>query len=76
MSKTNNEILLEYLQNGGVVTTRTAPDVLGIADVRANIRDLRDSGIEVLDRWVEDINRRGRKTRFKEYWIENVTKVN
>lgn len=76
MSKTNNEILLEYLQNGGVVTTRTAPDVLGIADVRANIRDLRDSGIEVLDRWVEDINRRGRKTRFKEYWLENVTKVN
>lgn len=76
MSKTNNEILLEYLQNGGIVTTRTAPDVLGIADVRANIRDLRDSGIEVLDRWVEDINRRGRKTRFKEYWLENVTKVN
>lgn len=76
MSKTNNEILLEYLQNGGVVTTRTAPDVLGIADVRANIRELRDAGIEVLDRWVERINRRGRKTRFKEYWIENVTKVN
>lgn len=76
MSKTNNEILLEYLQNGGIVTTRTAPDVLGIADVRANIRDLRDSGIEILDRWIKDVNRRGRKTRFKEYWIENVTKVN
>ena len=76
MSKTNNEILLEYLQNGGIVTTRTAPEVLGIADVRANIRELRDSGIEILDRWVERMNRRGRKTRFKEYWIENVTKVN
>ena len=76
MSKTNNEILLEYLQNGGVVTTRKAPSVLGIADVRANIRDLRDSGIEISDRWVKDVNRRGRKTRFKEYWIENVTKIN
>jgi len=69
MSKTNNQILLEYLQNGGIVTTRTAPDVLGIADVRANIRDLRNAGIEVLDRWVEGINRRGRKTQYKEYYL-------
>ena len=70
MSKTNNEILLEYLQNGGVVTTRTAPDVLGIADVRANIRDLRNLGYKILDRWVEGINRRGRKTYYKEYFLE------
>lgn len=42
MTKTNNQILLEYLQAGNIVTTRNAPDELGIADVRANIRDLRD----------------------------------
>lgn len=72
MSKTNNEILLEYLQAGNIVTTRTAPDKLGIADVRANIRDLRDLGYEILDRWVNGINRRGRKTRSKEYFLSNV----
>lgn len=72
MSKTNNEILLEYLQAGNIVTTRTAPDELGIADVRANIRDLRDLGYEILDRWVNGINRRGRKTRSKEYFLSNV----
>lgn len=65
-------ILLNYLQSGGIVTIRTVPDELGIADVRANIRDLRDMGIEVLDRWVSGINRRGRKTRYKEYFLSNV----
>lgn len=70
MSKTNEQILLEYLQNGGIVTTRTAPDVLGIADVRGHIRDLRNQGIEVLDRWVKGKNRRGRETTYKEYYLE------
>ena len=70
MSMTNNELLLQHLLNGNIITTRTAPDELGIADVRANIRDLRDSGIEIKDRWVQSVNRRGRKTRFKEYFIE------
>ena len=71
----NNDTLLKYLQAGGIVTTRTAPDELGIADVRANIRDLRDMGIEVSDRWVVGVNRRGRKTRYKEYYLNNVTKL-
>lgn len=73
MTKTNNEILLEYLQQGNIVTTRTAPETLGIADVRANIRDLRDAGIVIDDRWASGINRRGRKTRYKEYYLSNVT---
>lgn len=66
----NNEILLKYLQDGNIVTTRNAPDELGIADVRANIRDLRDAGYDIKDRWVQGINRRGSKTRYKEYYIE------
>lgn len=72
MAKTNNEILLEYLQAGNIVTTRNAPDELGIADVRANIRDLRDLGYDILDRWVSGTNRRGRKTTYKEYFLSNV----
>lgn len=42
-------------------------NLLGIADVRANIRDLRNAGIEVLDRWVKS---RGRETTYKEYYVE------
>ena len=71
MGKTNKEVLLEYLQKGNIVTTRTAPDEIGIADVRANIRDLRNAGIDVKDRWVESENRRGKKTRYKEYYMED-----
>ena len=70
MTETNNEILLEHLKSGNIVTTRTAPEVLGIADVRANIRDLRNEGYNILDEWKTRINRRGRKTRYKEYRME------
>jgi biotin operon repressor len=69
MDKTNNETLLKYLQEGNIVTTRNAPDELGIADVRANIRDLRNAGVPIEDRWVTGENRRGKKTRYKEYFI-------
>ena len=70
MYETNDEMLLRYFQEGNIVTTRTAPDEIGIADVRANIRNLRDAGYNIVDRWVSKVNRRGRKTRYKEYWME------
>ena len=70
MKETNNEVLLKHLKAGNIVTTRTAPTEIGIADVRANIRDLRDLGYPILDKWVSGENRRGRKTRYKEYWLE------
>lgn len=69
---TNKDILLAYLQQGKIITTRNAPDELGIADVRASIRDLRDAGIAIDDRWASGINRRGRKTRYKEYFLRTV----
>lgn len=58
MSKTNDQVLLEYFQSGNIVTTRTAPEKIGIADVRANIRNLRKAGYPILDRWVKKLNRR------------------
>lgn len=70
MKETNNEVLLKFLEAGNVVTTRNAPEELGIADVRANIRDLCNKGYNILDKWVEGINHRGRKTYYKEYWID------
>ena len=72
--KSKNETLLDYLKSGNIITTRTAPDELGIADVRANIRDLRDAGYEIKDKWVSGINRRGRKTRYKEYFMDTKVK--
>ena len=68
--KTNDEVLLEHLQAGNIVTTRTAPDEIGIADVRANIRNLRNAGYDIKDRWVTAPNRRGRMIRYKEYYLE------
>jgi len=70
MSETNNDVLLKYLKAGNIVTTRTAPEEIGIADVRANIRDLRDMGFNIQDKWVTGTNRRGRKTRYKEYFLQ------
>ena len=65
----NDDILLKYLQKGKIVTTRTAPDELGIADVRANIRNLRNQGYEIKDRWATAKNRHNRSVRYKEYFL-------
>lgn len=66
---TQMQIVLNYLIAGNIITTREAPDELGIADVRAVIRDLRDLGYKILDRWVKGLNRYGKMTRYKEYFI-------
>lgn len=66
----NDDILLKHLQSGKIVTTRTAPDELGIADVRANIRNLRNSGHNIKDKWVQTQNRHKRNVRYKEYYLE------
>ena len=47
-----------------------APEILGIADIRNNIATLRKLGFKISDRWVTGLNRRGVKTRYKEYYIE------
>lgn len=46
--ETNDEVLLKFLKAGNIITTRNAPEELGIADVRANIRNLRNSGYNPL----------------------------
>ena len=69
MTETNDDILLKFLQKGKIITTRNAPELLGIADVRANIRNLRNKGYNIKDKWSIKENRRGRKIRFKQYFL-------
>ena len=70
MAKTNFQITLEYLLTGKIITTRMAPAELGITDVRNYIATLRKKNYQISDRWVKGFNRRGKKTRYKEYFIE------
>jgi hypothetical protein len=44
--------------------------ILAINSPRKIISALREKGVPIKDRWVEEINRYGRVTHFKEYWVE------
>jgi hypothetical protein len=44
---TQKQILHDYLQTGKVITTKTAINELGIADVQGCIRDLKKAGVNI-----------------------------
>jgi len=56
--------IYEYLKSGRTLTVYEAMTMFAIGDPRARIRDLRNGGVNILDR--ETSNGRG---RFKTYYI-------
>ena len=56
---------ITLLSDGGKHTVMEIAFACRIGDPRSVIRNIRESGIEVKDEWVE-----GDGTRFKRYWIE------
>jgi hypothetical protein len=69
MFESNQQVVLQYLMAGKKITTKQAMDELGIADLQSVIRYIRKN-IEVKDNWVDGVNRRGRNTRHKEYYMD------
>ena len=55
------KVLFEALKRGEKLTTTDGLLKYGIGDLRRRIKDLRDSGIQVRDRLIEN--------RFKEYFL-------
>lgn len=60
-------VVLSLLEKGEVLTTGKALVQYGIGDLRARIRDLRNSGVPIKDKWFIDED--GKTTRFKEYYL-------
>ncbi len=65
--KTQNERLLDYLDEHGRITQREAMEELGIMRLAARIADLRAMGHAITRRTVKVTNRYGEKCHIAEY---------
>lgn len=70
MYKTQREIVLDYLEANGTITTFECYSKLEIVDLQKAINLLRKEGYRISDKWISKINHRGRKVKFKEYRLE------
>ena len=70
MRKTQCEIVLDYLQDGGRLTNRSAMSELGIGRLASRICDLRQQGYEIKGVPKKVDNRYGGKSTVTEYYIE------
>lgn len=67
MKKTQNEKILNYIDEHGSITPIDAFKDLGITRLAARIHDLRMDGFSIAGEMVEDQNRFGEKVRFMSY---------
>ena len=61
--------VLDLLYKYPAITAKLAMDKAGIYRLGARIWDLKKAGIPIQDRWVEEVNRYGEKTRVKQYFL-------
>lgn len=60
-------VLLTLFQQGLRLTTRSAQLQFSIGDFRRRVKDLKDAGVEL--EWDWSYDKEGKKTRFKEWFI-------
>ena len=65
---TQQQMVINYLKRFKSITARDAVYDLGIIDLAGVIRNLRDSGIKIKDRWEIGVNRWGDECRYKRYY--------
>ena len=62
------EIVLEYMETHGSITTKEAFDNLGCTRLSEYIRQIRLEQ-PVYDEWIPSVNRFGQKVKYKKYWL-------
>jgi len=66
---TQKETLLKYLKENESITSIDCVVKLLIIDLQGVIRDLKEDGYTILDKWEKRINLFGEKKRFKRYFL-------
>tara|TARA_B100001094_G_scaffold7119_1_gene6355 strand:+ start:4651 stop:4878 length:228 start_codon:yes stop_codon:yes gene_type:complete len=64
---THKQILFDYLRQGNKITTRDAMLDLGIGDLQGVIRDLKEAGVGIKDKYISVPTRYGKNATVKEY---------
>ena len=67
MRVTKKTIVLDYLKNHTGLDNRKAVIELGVGDLAGTIRDLRESGVNIMSVKMEGQDRYGNKTNYVEY---------
>ena len=62
--------LLDLFRTAPTLTVLTIFEKLKINSPRKIISDLREKGVPIKDRYVEEVDRFNQVHRFKEYWVE------
>ena len=66
---TQKETLLKYLKEKGSITSLDCVVELLIIDLQGVIRNLKEDGHTILDKWEKRVNLYGQKKRFKRYFL-------
>ena len=66
---TQKETLLKYLKENESITSFECVVELFIIDLQGVIRDLKEDGYTILDKWEKRVNLYGQKKRFKRYFL-------
>lgn len=68
--KTNQHAqIIEYMKEKGKITRFTAMVRLGVCNLPQRIIELKAKGFNIGDRMIKHVNRNGRKTSYKEYFL-------
>lgn len=64
---TQHDLILNYLKSHKDIDPMTSFNELGITKLATRIGELKKKGYNILDAWVESVNRFGQDVRFKRY---------
>ena len=67
--KTQKEIVLQYLQEHGSITSKECMNKLDICDLQKAIQLLREENYDIKDKWIKRINKYGKPIKFKKYML-------
>ena len=62
-----HDLIINYLKSHKDITPMDAFRELGITKLSTRIGELKQKGYNILDAWVEDVNRFGENVRYKRY---------
>ena len=62
-----HDLIINYLKSHKDITPMDAFRELGITKLSTRIGELKERGYNILDAWVDDVNRFGVETRYKRY---------
>ena len=66
---TQKEMLLKYLKENESITSLECVTKLFIIDLQGVVRNLKEDGYTILDKWEKRVNLYGQKKRFKRYLV-------